>query len=312
MIEIRELAKRYGPTVAVDGLTFTVQPGRVTGFLGPNGAGKSTTMRLILGLDAPDSGIALVDGRPYKSLTRPLHRVGALLEAGAVNGGRNAYSHLLSVARSNGIGQARVREVLERVGLSGVARKRVGGFSLGMKQRLGIAGALLGDPDILMFDEPVNGLDPEGVRWMRELLRSLAAQGRTVLLSSHLMSEMSLTADHLVVIGRGRLIADASVDEFVRLTARGDILVRSARDDELADLLSIRSATVAAEPAGGLAVTGLDPREIGDIAVDRGIAIYELTRRNASLEEVFMEITGDHLDFRAVRDVMNTGRDADR
>jgi ABC-2 type transport system ATP-binding protein len=312
MIEIRELTKRYGPTIAVDGLTFTVQPGRVTGFLGPNGAGKSTTMRLILGLDAPDSGTALVDGQPYQRLSRPLHRVGALLEAGAVHGGRNAYNHLLSVAKSNGIGRARVREVLESVGLSGVARKRVGGFSLGMKQRLGMATVLLGDPEILMFDEPVNGLDPEGVRWIRELLRSLAAQGRTVLLSSHLMSEMSLTADHLIVIGRGRLIADTSMDEFVRLTARGDILVRSARDGELADLLSIRSATVVAEPAGGLAVTGLDMREIGDLAAARGIAIYELTRRNASLEDVFMEVTGDHLDFRAVQNVTNTGRDGDR
>jgi ABC-2 type transport system ATP-binding protein len=299
MIEITELTKRYGPTVAVDQLTCTVRPGRVTGFLGPNGAGKSTTMRLILGLDAPDGGAALVEGRPYRRLSRPLHRVGALLDAGAAHGGRSAYGHLLSVARSNGIGRARVAEVLERVGLTSVARKRVGGFSLGMKQRLGIAAALLGDPGILMFDEPVNGLDPEGIRWIRQLLRSLAAQGRTVLVSSHLMSEMALTADHLIVIGRGRLIADTSVAEFVRLTERGDIFVRSARDGDLAGLLTARGASVTADPVGGFAVTGVDARVIGDLAAAHGIAVYELTARNASLEDVFMEVTGDHVDFRA-------------
>ncbi|HEY7489377.1 MAG TPA: ATP-binding cassette domain-containing protein [Streptosporangiaceae bacterium] len=299
MIEIRDLTKRYGATVAVDHLSFEVRPGRVTGFLGPNGAGKSTTMRLILGLDAPDDGAALVGGRPYGRLTRPLHHVGALLEASAVHGGRSAYHHLLWVARSNGIGRARVHEMLDKVGLTGVAGKRAGGFSLGMRQRLGLAAALLGDPEILMLDEPVNGLDPEGIRWMRELLRSLAAQGRTVLVSSHLMSEMALTADHLIVIGRGRLISDTSAADFVRLTARGDVLVRSARDDRLAALLTERDATVVAEPAGGLAVTGLDQREIGDLAVGHGIAIYELTARDASLEDVFMEVTGDHIDYRA-------------
>nr|WP_084965532.1 ATP-binding cassette domain-containing protein [Thermoactinospora rubra] len=215
MIEVRELTKRYGGTTAVDGLSFRVRPGLVTGFLGPNGAGKSTTMRLILGLAAPTSGEALVNGVRYASLRRPLHEVGALLDATAVHGGRSAHDHLLALAASNGIGAARVAEVLARVGLSGVARKRIGGFSLGMKQRLGIAAALLGDPGVLLFDEPVNGLDPDGVRWIRELLRGLAAEGRTVLLSSHLMSEMALTADHLIVIGRGRLLADTSMADLV-------------------------------------------------------------------------------------------------
>jgi ABC-2 type transport system ATP-binding protein len=299
MIEVRDVTKRYGSTLAVDRLTFEVRPGQVTGFLGPNGAGKSTTMRLVLGLDEPDSGAALVAGRPYRRLARPLHHVGAVLDAAAVHGGRGAYHHLLWVARSNGIGRARVQEMLERVGLASVARRRAGGFSLGMRQRLGIATALLGDPEILMLDEPVNGLDPEGIRWIRELLRSLAAQGRTVLVSSHLMSEMALTADHLIVIGRGRLIADTSVADFVRLTARGDVLVRSARDDELAALLSAKDATVAAEPAGGIAVTGLDQREIGDLAAAHGIPVYELTPRNASLEEVFMDVTEGHRDYRA-------------
>ncbi|MER7505489.1 ATP-binding cassette domain-containing protein [Nonomuraea pusilla] len=217
MIELRRLTKRYGGALAVDDLSFTVEPGHVTGFLGPNGAGKSTSMRLVLGLDAPSSGEALVNGRRYVSLRRPMREVGALLDAGAVHGGRSAYNHLLCLARTNGIGPLRVAEVLEQVGLSGVARKRVGTFSLGMKQRLGIAAALLGDPGVLMFDEPVNGLDPDGVRWIRDLMRTLAHEGRTVLLSSHLMSEMALTADRIVVIGRGRLIAEATVQE---LTAR--------------------------------------------------------------------------------------------
>ncbi|TDD45050.1 ATP-binding cassette domain-containing protein [Nonomuraea terrae] len=217
MIELHHLTKRYGSTLAVHDLSFTVQPGHVTGFLGPNGAGKSTTLRLILGLDAPTSGQALVSGRRYASLRRPMREVGALLDAGAVHGGRSAYDHLLCLARTNDIGSRRVAEVLDQVGLGGVARKRVSGFSLGMKQRLGIAAALLGDPGVLMFDEPVNGLDPDGVRWIRELMRSLAAQGRTILLSSHLMSEMALTADRIVIVGRGRLVAEATVTE---LTAR--------------------------------------------------------------------------------------------
>jgi ABC-2 type transport system ATP-binding protein len=213
MIELQRLTKRYGRTLAVDDLSFTVQPGHVTGFLGPNGAGKSTTMRLVLGLDAPSSGSALVNGKRYTSSSRPMHEVGALLDAGAMHGGRSAYNHLLCLARTNGIGPGRVSEMLERVGLAGVARKHVGGFSLGMKQRLGIAAALLGDPGVLMFDEPVNGLDPDGVRWIRDLMRSLAAEGRTILLSSHLMSEMALTADHIVIVGRGKLIAEATVQE---------------------------------------------------------------------------------------------------
>ncbi|MER6944778.1 ATP-binding cassette domain-containing protein [Nonomuraea sp. NPDC000554] len=217
MIELRRLTKRYGDTLAVDELSFRVEPGHVTGFLGPNGAGKSTTMRLILGLDAPTSGEALVNGRRYALSRRPMREVGALLDANAVHPGRSAYNHLLSLARTNDIGPLRVAEVLEQVGLAGVARKRVGGFSLGMKQRLGIAAALLGDPGVLMFDEPVNGLDPDGVRWIRELMRSLAADGRTILLSSHLMSEMALTADRIVIVGRGKLIIEATVDE---LTAR--------------------------------------------------------------------------------------------
>ncbi|MCC5579810.1 ATP-binding cassette domain-containing protein [Microtetraspora sp. AC03309] len=216
MIEVRDLVKRYGGTTAVDGLSFQVRPGQVTGFLGPNGAGKSTTMRVLLGLAAPTSGEALIDGRRYATIRRPAHRVGALLDAGAVHGGRSAYDHLLSLARTNGIRPRRVVALLEEVGLAGVARKRVGGFSLGMRQRLGIAAALLGDPGVLLFDEPVNGLDPEGVRWIRELMRSLAAEGRTVLLSSHLMSEMALTADHLLIIGRGRLIADSSTRDLTR------------------------------------------------------------------------------------------------
>ncbi len=213
VIEINRLTKRYGRTLAVDDLTFTVQPGHVTGFLGPNGAGKSTTMRLVLGLDAASSGEALVNGRRYTSMSRPMHEVGALLDAGAAHGGRSAYNHLLCLARTNGIGPGRVSEMLERVGLAGVARKHVGGFSLGMKQRLGIAGALLGDPGVLMFDEPVNGLDPDGVRWIRDLMRSLAAEGRTILLSSHLMSEMALTADHIIIVGKGKLITEATVQE---------------------------------------------------------------------------------------------------
>ncbi|GGP11462.1 hypothetical protein GCM10012278_55160 [Nonomuraea glycinis] len=213
VIDLQHLTKRYGRTLAVDDLSFTVLPGHVTGFLGPNGAGKSTTMRLVLGLDAPSSGAALVNGKRYASLPRPMHEVGALLDAGAMHGGRSAFNHLLCLARTNGIGPGRVSEMLERVGLAGVAQKHVGGFSLGMKQRLGIAAALLGDPGVLMFDEPVNGLDPDGVRWIRDLMRSLAAEGRTILLSSHLMSEMALTADHIVIVGRGKLIAEETVQE---------------------------------------------------------------------------------------------------
>jgi ABC-2 type transport system ATP-binding protein len=299
MIEVHELTKRYGTAVAVDGLSFTVRPGRVTGFLGPNGAGKSTTMRVILGLDAPSAGWAAVNGRPYQGLPRPLHQVGALLDAGAVHGGRTARDHLLAIAASNGIGARRVAEVLGLVGLDGVSGRRVRGFSLGMKQRLGIAAALLGDPPVLMFDEPVNGLDPEGIHWIRGLLRSLAAEGRTVFISSHLMSEMALTADHLVVIGRGRLVADAPIDEFVRQSSRSDVIVRSPAGGAMAGLLTRHGATVAAQPDGGLAVTGLDAAAIGELAGTHHITLHELTPRHASLEEAFMELTRDSVEYNA-------------
>jgi ABC-2 type transport system ATP-binding protein len=299
MIEVHELTKRYGSAMAVDGLSLTVRPGRVTGFLGPNGAGKSTTMRVILGLDAPTSGWATVNGRPYQQLSRPLHQAGALLDAGAVHGGRTARDHLLAIAVSNGIGARRAAEVLGLVGLDSVAGQRVRGFSLGMRQRLGIAAALLGDPPVLMFDEPVNGLDPEGIAWIRGLLKSLAAEGRTIFVSSHLMSEMALTADHLIVIGRGRLIADAPIAEFVQQSSHRDVVVRSPRGADLAGLLAARGAAVTAEPDGGLAVTGLDAPAIADLAREHGISVHELTTRHASLEEAYMELTRDSVEYRA-------------
>ncbi|MFF5261604.1 ABC transporter ATP-binding protein [Actinomadura viridis] len=298
MIEVSELTKRYGRSAAVDGLSFRARPGAVTGFLGPNGAGKSTTMRVLLGLDAPTSGRALVNGRRYRSLRRPMREVGALLDANAVHGGRSALDHLRWMARANRIPGARVTEVLEQVGLAGVARKRVGGFSLGMRQRLGIAGALLGDPGVLVFDEPVNGLDPDGVRWIRELMRSLAAGGRTVLISSHLMSEMALTADRLVIIGRGRLIADTSVDELAERFRRG-VLVRSPRAPELAAALAAAGAEVDAGADGELSVHGLEVARIGDLAAARGIPLHEVTPRSASLEEAYMELTASSVRYRA-------------
>jgi ABC-2 type transport system ATP-binding protein len=291
MIEVCELAKRYGSALAVDGLSFTVRPGRVTGFLGPNGAGKSTTMRVILGLDAPNAGWATVNGQPYQQLVRPLRQAGALLDAGAVHGGHTARDHLLAIAASNGIGARRVTEVLGLVGLESAAGRRVRGFSLGMK--------LLGDPPVLMFDEPVNGLDPEGIAWIRGLLRSLAAEGRTIFVSSHLMSEMALTADHLIVIGRGRLVADAAVTEFVQQSSRRDVVVRSPHDSDLAGLLTARGAGVTAEPGGGLTVTGLGAAAIGEVAREHGIALHELTPRHASLEEAYMELTRDSVEYRA-------------
>ena len=298
MIEVRELTKRYGRSVAVDGLSFQVRPGTVTGFLGPNGAGKSTTMRVILGLDAPTSGTALVNGRRYRSLRHPMREVGALLDANAVHAGRTAFDHLRWMARSNRIPVSRVTAVLEQVGLAGVARKRVGGFSLGMRQRLGIAAALLGDPGVLLFDEPVNGLDPDGVRWIRELMRALAAEGRTVLISSHLMSEMALTADRLIVIGRGRLIADTSVRELAERFRQG-VLVRSPRAPELSAVLVSAGATVNAGPAGELTVHGLEVEAIGDLAASQGIPLYEVTQRTASLEDAYMALTADSTDHRA-------------
>jgi ABC-2 type transport system ATP-binding protein len=302
MIEVYELTKRYGSVVAVDGLSFVVPAGRVTGFLGPNGAGKSTTMRMILGLDAPTSGEALVDGGPYSDLRRPLHKVGALLDANAVHGGRRAYDHLLAIAQSNRIGASRVRVVLDQVGLADIGGKRIAGFSLGMKQRLGIAAALLGDPDILIFDEPINGLDPEGIRWIRGLLRSLASEGRTVFVSSHLMSEMALTADHLIVIGRGRLIADTSMDALIRMSSRGSTRVRSPRARDLAHLLAAHGAEVEhdeGQDSPALAVSGLDGPQIGDLAAAHHIPLHELTPRHASLEDAFMQLTRSAVDYRA-------------
>ncbi|GAB3712034.1 ATP-binding cassette domain-containing protein [Amycolatopsis oliviviridis] len=300
MIEIRELTKRYGPTVAVDDLSFRVRPGLVTGFLGPNGAGKSTTMRAVLGLDTPTSGDALINGRHYADIDRPLHQVGALLDASAVHGGRGAFDHLYCLARSNGIGRKRVHAVLDRVGLADVAGKRIGGFSLGMRQRLGIAAALLGDPGILLFDEPGNGLDPEGIRWIRDLMRALATEGRTVLVSSHLMSEMELTADHIVVIGRGRLIAEATIAELAERFRR-DVLVRTPHDAELIRLLRSAGATVTRGPDGSLAAQGLDAVAIGDLAVRHGIAVHELTPRRDSLEDAYLKLTKDSTEFRAER-----------
>ncbi|MDL4770616.1 MULTISPECIES: ABC transporter ATP-binding protein [Thermomonosporaceae] len=309
MIEVHELTKRYGGTVAVDGLSFRVRPGSVTGFLGPNGAGKSTTMRVLLGLDAATSGEALIDGGRYRDLRRPMLSVGALLDAGAVHGGRSAFDHLGWLARSNGLGTARVAAVLERVGLAGVARKRVGGFSLGMRQRLGIAAALLGDPGVLLFDEPVNGLDPDGVRWIRELMRTLAAEGRTVLISSHLMSEMELTADQLVIIGRGRLIADTSVRELAERFRRG-VLVRTPRPADLIGVLTTAGGIVDTTPVGvgvrtdagnaAFTVTGLDVTQIGDRAAAHGIPLYEVTPRSASLEEAYMELTAADTEYGAL------------
>jgi ABC-2 type transport system ATP-binding protein len=297
VVEVDRLTKRFGPVTAVDGLSFAVRPGQVTGFLGPNGAGKTTTMRVILGLYAPTSGAALVGGRRYQGIVRPLRTVGSLLDATAVHGGRTAWFHLLSVAQSNGIGRRRVTEVLELAGLEAVAGRRVREFSLGMKQRLGIAAALLAEPPVLMLDEPVNGLDPEGIRWMRQLFKSMAAEGRTILVSSHLMSEMALTADHLIIIGRGRLLADTPTDRFVSASRR-DVLVRSPRAGELSGLLTTHGAAVRPEGDGGLAVTGLDAPAIGDLAAGHGIAVHELVPRHASLEQAYLDLTSTSADHR--------------
>ncbi|MGZ4617654.1 MAG: ABC transporter ATP-binding protein [Frankiaceae bacterium] len=299
MLEVRGLTKRFGPTVAVDDLSFTVRPGRVTGFLGPNGAGKTTTMRVILGLDRPTSGAALVNGSPYASLRRPLHEVGALLDAKGMHPGRSARAHLTWMAQSNGIPARRVDEVLDLVGLTSVANRRAGGFSLGMGQRLGIAAAMLGDPGILLLDEPVNGLDPEGIVWVRNLLKHLAAQGRSIFVSSHLMSEMALTADHVVVIGRGRLIADESVTRFISGSSQVEVLVRSPQAQRLRGLLVAAGAEVGAETAGGWRVRGLSSAQIGDLAAEHGLTLHELSPQQASLEEVFMQLTQDALEFAA-------------
>ncbi|GLH97254.1 ABC transporter ATP-binding protein [Phytohabitans aurantiacus] len=298
MIEARALTKRYGDKVAVDELSFTVRPGQVTGFLGPNGAGKSTTMRMIVGLDRPTAGTVTVSGRPYREHAAPLRQVGALLEAKAVHRGRTAHSHLLALAQTHGIAARRVDEVLGLAGLSDVAGKRVGGFSLGMGQRLGIAVALLGDPATVMLDEPVNGLDPDGVVWVRNLLKGLAAEGRTVLVSSHLMSEMAVTAEHLVIIGRGRLLADTTVDELIARVAVGSVLVRSPRAADLRDLLVAHGAAVTATDSDAVQVVGLTAEKIGDLALDGGLPLYELTPRRASLEEAYMELTREAVEYR--------------
>jgi ABC-2 type transport system ATP-binding protein len=299
MIEATALTKRYGPTVAVDDLSFSVPPGQVTGFLGPNGAGKSTTMRLILGLDAPTSGSVTVGGRPYATYRRPLFEVGALLEAKAFHGGRSAYHHLLSLALSNGISRARVGTILDLVGLSGVAGKRAGGFSLGMAQRLGIAAALLGDPPVLMLDEPVNGLDPEGVLWIRTLLRSLAAQGRTVFLSSHLMSEMAVTADRLIIIGRGRLITQTAMEDFLNTGSGRFVRIRSPQAGPLAALLTARGAVVTRQDGDTLSVTGTTSETVGELARANGFTLAELSVHQASLEDRYMELTKDSADYQA-------------
>ncbi|MFI9365683.1 ATP-binding cassette domain-containing protein [Kitasatospora sp. NPDC053057] len=299
MIEVNELTKRYGGRPAVDRLTFTVRPGHVTGFLGPNGAGKSTTLRLILGLNDPTSGTATVDGRAFRGLPRGLREVGALLDAGDVHGGRTGAAHLRALARSNAIPRSRVDEVLAEVGLADAAGRRIGGYSLGMKQRLGIAGALLGDPPVLLFDEPLNGLDPEGVLWVRGLFRRLAAQGRTVFVSSHMMAEMEHTADRLVVIGRGRLIADESLGEFAARAGRAAVTVRAAEPDRLTAVLRAAGAAVRPGPDGSLDVTGLDAGRIGELALEQRLLLYALTERGASLEEAFMELTADSVEYLA-------------
>ncbi|HWG14788.1 MAG TPA: ATP-binding cassette domain-containing protein [Streptosporangiaceae bacterium] len=299
MIEVHQLSKRYGAKLAVDNLTFVVRPGVVTGFLGPNGAGKSTTMRLILGLDTPTSGTATLNGKPFAEHTRPLHEAGALLEARAVHTGRSARSHLRVMAATTGIGRRRVDEVIEMVGLTGVASQRAGSFSLGMGQRLGIASALLADPQTLILDEPVNGLDPDGVRWIRNLLRGLADEGRTVFLSSHLMSEMALTADHVIVVGRGRLLRDQSMAEFIAAASAEIVRVRSPQARELAALLAGEGVTVRDPADGMLEVEGLPSERIGAVAASAQITLYQLTTLDASLEEAYMSLTEDAIDFRS-------------
>jgi len=306
MIEVNEVTKRYGTTTAVDRLSFKVQPGIVTGFLGPNGAGKTTTMRMILGLDSPTSGEVTINGKPYRSITAPMHQVGALLDAKAANSGHSARHHLRWLARAGGIGESRVEDVLALVGLSEVADRRVGGFSLGMFQRLGIAAALLGDPEILIFDEPVNGLDPEGIRWIRSLLQDLAAEGRTILLSSHLMSEMEATADHVVVIGRGRLIADESIEAFTRRSTGNHVRVVSPDAASLVPVLK-RAGAAVSDDSGGLIVTGIEAAAIGALSAANRLELHELSPRRASLEAAFMELTEGSQQYQgAVAGLANT------
>ena len=309
MIEAHSLTKFYGHKKAVDDLTFTVRPGVVTGFLGPNGAGKSTTMRMILGLDAPTAGTVRVNGKAYREHSAPLHEVGALLEARSVHTGRSAFNHLLALAQTSGISRARVNEVVDLVGLQEVAGKRAGGFSLGMGQRLGMASALLGDPQTLILDEPVNGLDPDGIRWVRNLLKSLAAEGRTVFVSSHLMSEMAQTAQHLIVIGRGRLIADTSVDEFIAGSSRNLVRVRTTDPHALAVVLKGPDVTVVAAQGDALEVSGLSTDQIGLAAGGAGITLLELSAQQTSLEEAFMDLTKDAVEYHGST-TNDEGRDA--
>jgi ABC-2 type transport system ATP-binding protein len=299
MIEAEGLSKRYGDTLAVDNLSFSVAPGKITGFLGPNGAGKTTTMRLILGLDRPTAGRVAINGKPFDQAGQPMRQVGALLDAKAMHGGRSAYNHLLCLAQSNNLPRSRVDEVLGLVGLAGVAGKRSKGFSLGMGQRLGIAGALLGDPQILMFDEPVNGLDPEGILWIRNLMKALAAEGRTVFVSSHLMSEMENTADHLLVIGRGKLIADCTVAEFIAANSQQTVRVRTPQPDLMTKLVAAAGAAVREDGDGSMVITGLDPSQVGDLAYDNAVRLHELSPVHASLEQAFMELTAGSVQFHA-------------
>ncbi|GGQ25641.1 ABC transporter ATP-binding protein [Streptomyces mutabilis] len=299
MIELEGLTKRYGEKVAVNNLSFTVRPGIITGFLGPNGAGKSTTMRMVLGLDRPTAGDVRIDGKHYDQLKDPLTYIGALLEAKAWHGGRSAYNHLLCLAQSNGIPSRRVHEVLDTVGLTAVAKKKTKGFSLGMGQRLGIAAALLGDPRILMFDEPVNGLDPEGIHWIRNLMKTLASQGRTVFVSSHLMSEMALTADHLVVIGQGRLLADTSMADFIAENSRSYVRIRTPQRERLLDMLHGEGITVVEPGAEVLEVDGDKAEAVGELAARHQVVLHELSPQRASLEEAFMQLTAESVEYHA-------------
>lgn len=297
MIKVDHLSKSYGKTLAVDDLSFEVKTGVITGFLGPNGSGKSTTMRVIMGLDHPSKGGATINGKKFNSIKWPLREVGALLEAKAIHPGRSARNHLVALAQTNSIPKARVDEVLDLVGLSQVANRKAGKFSLGMSQRLGIASALLGDPEVLLFDEPINGLDPEGIRWVRELLQSLAKEGRTIFVSSHLMSEMALTAQDLVVIGRGKLIADTTVKDFITSNTETMVLVRSPQLPQLTEILKGLGGEVHSEDNGALVIAKLDPAQVGDAALKAGIAVHELSPLHASLEEVFMELTSESVDY---------------
>jgi ABC-2 type transport system ATP-binding protein len=312
MIQAQDLTKRYGEKTAVDELTFTVEPGRITGFLGPNGSGKSTTMRLILGLDAPTRGTVTVDGKAYRDFPAPLHEVGALLEARSVHTGRSAYHHLLAMAQTQGIPRSRVREVVGLVGLDDVGRKRAGQFSLGMGQRLGIAAALLGDPKVLILDEPINGLDPEGVRWIRDLLKGLAAEGRTIFLSSHLMSEMSVTADHLIIIGRGRLIRDVSLADFVDEWSKNLVRVRSPQATQLREVILGANVIVSSVQPSVLEVEGLSAEQIGDAAARNGLVVHELVPEKTSLEQAFMELTREETEYRAATPTIDTFAGSDR